>query len=529
MSARQISQIVVLSFVVLGVLIAYVRNQAIESAETAQSDSKWLLKYELILETKPMVSDEDAEVLIHIGRPQETAYVEILDEDPKDYPFLVERRDDKRDLVIPSSRAKQYSLSPNFTFHVHSQRIQDRNSTLESLSSVSRNLYTRSDDNFPTESTNVRQVLSDGPPAEAPNAEKIEHFFNYCLTELDDASGDDEGDKVPWTLHFGRATPLGRAKVFVTLCRGAGIPARLVSGFALVHDNDAKPHVWAEVHRGNRWIPYDISNGHMHDDVIERYIPVRRGGDQVVWANLPKNMNIIKAKYSMTRLRPEEAVLNVDKRNYTQVLDLTRLPVEMHELVSLMLLLPFGALITAVFRNLVGLRTLGTFAPALLAMSFIYAAWGTGLVVLTVVVLIGLAGRNFLERMHLLMVPRLSIVLTLIIMCVAFGVSLLNYFSPGESAHAVLLPMVILTILIERFFVTAEEDGTGYALQLVLGTVVVAAFCYVILRWQDIGNLVLVYPEVHFLTIAAFILIGRYSGYRLTELWRFRDLAQDKS
>jgi hypothetical protein len=35
---------------------------------------------------------------------------------------------------------------------------------------------------------------------------------------------------------------------------------------------------------------------------------------------------------------------------------------------------------------------------------------------------------------------------------------------------------------------------------------------------------VLVNPEAHFFTIALFILLGRYAGYRLTELWRFRDL-----
>ena len=213
----------------------------------------------------------------------------------------------------------------------------------------------------------------------------------------------------------------------------------------------------------------------------------------------------------------------------SQIFDLTRLPLKLHDTLSLTLLLPLGALITAVLRNIVGLRTLGTFAPALLAMSFIHAAWGTALVILTVVIIVGLVGRSMLEKLHLLMVPRLSIVLTLIILCVVFAVSLLNYYVPSESAQSVLIPLVILTILIERFFVTSEEDSPSFAIQLVLGTLVVAAFCYLLLRSQAIGQLVLTYPEIHFFTIAAFIVIGRYTGYRLTELWRFRDLVQDKT
>ena len=91
-----------------------------------------------------------------------------------------------------------------------------------------------------------------------------------------------------------------------------------------------------------------------------------------------------------------------------------------------------------------------------------------------------------------------------------------------------MLPLVILTILIERFFVTCEEDGVSYAVQLVIGTVVVAAFCYLLLQSAGVGRLMLIYPEAHFFTIAAFIIIGRYTGYRLTELWRFRDLVKEK-
>ncbi len=140
-----------------------------------------------------------------------------------------------------------------------------------------------------------------------------------------------------------------------------------------------------------------------------------------------RGANEVQARYSIHRLPPEQAVLETDLRRPSQIFDLTRLPVKMHEVMSLMLLLPLGALITAFFRNVIGVRTFGTFSPALLAMSFIYAAWGTGIVILIVVVMTGLVGRSLLEKLHLLMVPRLSIVLTLIILCVAFSVSLLDY------------------------------------------------------------------------------------------------------
>ena len=399
-------------------------------------------------------------------------------------------------------------------------------SALESLSAVRRDRYTTGDESFPTQSARIGEMLQRAPAGDVMEDVRLQWFFDYCLRDLRPATGDDTGDDVPWTLAFKRATPLGRAKVFVTLCRAVNIPARLVTGFELRHAEQATPHVWAEAYRERRWVPFDPANGYARDNMPDQLVPVRRGGDKVVRTKNAKN---VEAKFSILRLPPDLEVLQAEVRRPSHIFDLTRLPLEMHGLVSLMLLLPFGALITAVFRNVIGLRTLGTFAPALLAMSFIYAAWGTGLVVLMVVIIAGLVGRSLLEKLHLLMVPRLSIVLTLSILCVVFCVSLLNYVRPDASTQAVLLPLVILTILIERFFVTSEEDGTGYALQLVLGTVVVGAFCYLLLRWDTISQMILIYPEIHFFTIAAFILIGRYSGYRLTELWRFRDLVQEKT
>ena len=136
--------------------------------------------------------------------------------------------------------------------------------------------------------------------------------------------------------------------------------------------------------------------------------------------------------------------------------------------------MPFGALITTIIRNVVGIGTFGTFSPALLAMSFIYANWQTGVAILLIVIMAGVVSRSFLERLRLLAVPRLSIILTIVILCVVFGMSILYYLLPEIVTDAVLLPMVILTMLIERFYVTTEEDGLMYTVKLAAGTLMVA-------------------------------------------------------
>jgi len=130
-----------------------------------------------------------------------------------------------------------------------------------------------------------------------------------------------------------------------------------------------------------------------------------------------------------------------------------------------------------------------------------------------------------LDWLKLLLVPRLSVILTLVVLCIIFSVSVLDYYRLTPSVQAVLLPMVILTMTIERFYVTSEEDSFRFALQLMAGTVIVGFCCYLVLRWETVGHALLTHPEVHLFTVASLVLLGRYTGYRLSELLRFRDLS----
>ncbi len=252
------------------------------------------------------------------------------------------------------------------------------------------------------------------------------------------------------------------------------------------------------------------------------FVPLNRDGTEVVRFIGTREHNTV---FTITRLPDGPALFGPESARAWQIFDLTRLPLEMHDVLAIILLMPLGALVTTVFRTLVGLRTFGTFTPTLIALSFIFADWRTGVFVFVLVLGVGLVSRAALERLKLLMVPRLSVILTLVVFCLVFVVSLLDYLGLTPSAQAVLLPMVILTMTVERFYLTSEEDGVGFALKLMAGTVFLAFCCYLVLRWKAVGAFFFVYPEAHLFTIAVLVLAGRYTGYRLTELWRFGDAA----
>jgi len=91
-----------------------------------------------------------------------------------------------------------------------------------------------------------------------------------------------------------------------------------------------------------------------------------------------------------------------------------------------------------------------------------------------------------------------------------------------------LFPMVILTMTIERMSVVWEERGASEAIKQGIGSLVAASLAYSVINLRLVQHLFFVFPELLLILLAATLLLGRYSGYRLVELWRFRAFLQEK-
>jgi hypothetical protein len=519
MNSRSLSSLMIALFVVVGGILLGLRYRARERAQMAEENSRWRLTYQVSF------AADEAGAEVRIWRPFNTRHCDILSEEFT-YPKLnAEQRGPfaetgNRELRVSARRAANhpYRVTADFELQLSPSADTSREPPLQALDQDARQRLLRDEPAIPVLSDSVRNVIQRIPDDVTTRSEKLQWIFNYCAGI--GSTADDALDGAKEALDNRRGSPLAWARAMTALCRAIGVPARLVTGFDIKQQTDVKPRVWVEVFERQKWVPFDPQYGYSRY-LPPQFVPVHRGGDDVVRATGASN---VQEEYSIERIGPPDSVLRSEVPRPMQILDLTRLPVPMHKVMKILLLLPFGALITSLIRNVVGIRTFGTFSPALLAMSFIYANWETGLAILIVVVTAGLTGRFMLERLRLLMVPRLSIILTLVIMCVVFGVSLFDYIGATPGPQAVLLPMVIMTMLVERFYVSTEEDGLVYSIQLGIGTIIVAVMCYLMLGWDDVGQFVLKYPEAHFFTIAVFIMLGRYAGYRLTELWRFRDL-----
>jgi hypothetical protein len=204
------------------------------------------------------------------------------------------------------------------------------------------------------------------------------------------------------------------------------------------------------------------------------------------------------------------------------------LPLETQAVYRILFMIPVGAFLLVIFRNVIGVKTFGTFMPVLIALAFreTQLLWGIFLFVL--ILTFGLSIRLYLEHLKLLLVPRLAAILIVVVILMALFSILSHKLGLERGLSIALFPMVILTMTIERMSIVWEESGPQEALQQGLGSLVVAALAYLVMTYRYIEHLFFTFPELLLVLLAATLLMGRYSGYRLFELFRFKVLAGNR-
>ncbi len=317
---------------------------------------------------------------------------------------------------------------------------------------------------------------------------------------------------------------MGPDVALLTLFRAAELPARSLEGLPLAERVMNHPLRWIEVWNGQNWDRLRPDTGDVYDRRSlllplvsgERSVITVAGGELKDIRFVMNREIVSNWRLQFERIRRSESFL--DRWS------LFRLPEEFQRTFRILLLVPVGALMISALRNLVGFPTFGIFMPVLMALAFRNTGILYGLGIFFGVVFIGYAVRRVLEKMRLLLVPRMSVLLTLVIGSFTILALVGSKLGIREFMAVGLLPFVILTMVIERFFLLVEEAGISTGMRTALGSALVAAITYFMISWEPLQLTFFLYPELLLAVSALQILVGQYSGYRLMELFRFRKL-----
>ncbi len=305
----------------------------------------------------------------------------------------------------------------------------------------------------------------------------------------------------------------GKSRLFVAMCRAKGIPARVVGGIILKNERKKTSHAWAEVYMNGNWIPFDPLNGY-YAHLPAHYLELYKGDEFLIRRTSDMGFDFA---FDIQRSKEygEEAAVLFTLRNLPAKLDIA--PAHLKAI----LCLPLCALLIALFRNVIGLKTFGIFLPAIITISL----EGTGLVFglllyATVVAVVGLL--HFpLTRWGLLYTPKMAVMLVGVILAM-LGLTYLGIAVGSMTLSSVILfPIIILAIAAEKFAKTIDEEGMKDALKLQGQTLFVVVLCYFVVASEFLGGFLITCPEVLLLITGCLMLLGRWIGLRLSEYKRF--------
>ncbi|WP_252273287.1 inactive transglutaminase family protein [Pseudomonas subflava] len=349
----------------------------------------------------------------------------------------------------------------------------------------------------------------------------VQTFISETIKRVNNAN--DDNVKL---LLGGDASTVNKAKVIDLLLSIAHVPMERVHTIRLIADTQQGPELWLRSFNGENWLYFNPESGEQGlptDRVVwwtgdDPLVNIEGGKKpQVTFTLNNSEMNAIR----LAKLTDENT--DVDFLEYS----LYGLPLQTQQTYQIMIMIPIGVLVILILRNLGGLQTLGTFTPVLIALAFRETQLGFGIVLFTIITALGLSLRSYLEHLKLQMLPRLSVVLTFVVVLIAV-ISLFSHKLGLERGLSVaLFPMVILTMTIERLSITWEERGGTHAFKVAVGTLIAASLAHALMSIPQLTYFVFTFPAVLLVLVGFMLAMGRYRGYRLTELFRFKAFLKD--
>lgn len=192
--------------------------------------------------------------------------------------------------------------------------------------------------------------------------------------------------------------------------------------------------------------------------------------------------------------------------------------------ISLFLLLSIPIIVTLIsfFRQFVGIATLGLYAPMVFTLIFLIVGAVAGSVTFVLVVFFSILLQRVLHKIRVMYVPKMAMILIGLTLVMLGGLFMSVYFDLDTIIGIEIFPLIFLVTMGERFISLKLERGLKSASILYFETILVAMIIYVALITSK--EYILAYPEIIFLMIPINYLIGKWTGLRISELLRFREL-----
>ncbi len=195
--------------------------------------------------------------------------------------------------------------------------------------------------------------------------------------------------------------------------------------------------------------------------------------------------------------------------------------------IFLILSFPFIAFFVAFARQVIGLSTFGVYLPIMLALSFQILTLKFAIIILIVILVLSFFLRILFTKLDILYIPRAALMLSAIALSFLSVIWFALRFGIPVSISLAIFPMLVMSTISEKFLSAQSEEGLKGAIFGVFETILIAVLSFLLTNFSYAKEMLLSLPEIIIIPIVGIFLLGKFTGLRMSEYFRFRSLFRE--
>jgi len=162
--------------------------------------------------------------------------------------------------------------------------------------------------------------------------------------------------------------------------------------------------------------------------------------------------------------------------------------------------------------------------PIIFSYTFLVLGVKVGVLSIVLLALISYIFRRLLFRSHLLYTAKVGVLTSILGVALLFLIGGVTYLDWGVFDFTNVLMLILLATMIDRVASVEGEKGWWSVLRVFIETLGIAVASFGVVSWDSLQVLILSHPEILILFVVANIFMGRFTGLRLMEYFRFREV-----
>ena len=192
--------------------------------------------------------------------------------------------------------------------------------------------------------------------------------------------------------------------------------------------------------------------------------------------------------------------------------------------IYIILLLPLFLTLVSFAKHLIGLSTIGIIVPVFIGLLFIKLSIIFTIWILLLFIICNIIISRFINKYALLYTPK---VVCITIINIVMFMAIYQWITHFELINIPLNNVIYITlffIIAERLITIITSKEFREYKKSISGTVIVAFLCYMMFQFDALRVFFMAYPETLLIFIPINFFIWRFTGLRVTEYLRFKEI-----